>query len=374
MEDRFYDQSLFIKGECVLHDPRRILIIQMRQIGDVVVATPVIRVLRQRFPKAHIAFLVEEHCAPVLTLNPHLDEVLVYTREVRNSLSKQLVFLRDIRRMRFDLVLTFLNNLRTAVIALGSRAQDRVAFPSMMNVFYTTVVRKRKGYAALRRQQLLKALGIFSEDLKLEGFYSDDAQEKVREFLDRNKIRDDHLLMTFTVYSKKATHCWPFPNYTHLVRSLAGNGRRFVFLEGPGEHQFIDPIMRETKGLAVKAPPLTLEEVTALIDRADIHVGVCTGTRHIAVSQGTPSLTIIGGSSVSSWTHPSPWHKVIKKDLPCQPCGSDSCPHLQCLVDLSVEEVVSAVEEFITQLNLERAKPLSHPEEPPLGNIDNQSL
>ena len=354
-----YDPSILTKGEVIRANPRRILIIQMRQIGDVVVATPAVRLLRRKFPKAHIAFLVEEHCAPIVRLNPHLDEVLVYTKEIRKSLVRQIAFIRSVRLMEFDLVLTFLSNMRTALIAWGAGARTRVAFPSILNCFFTTVVKKIKGYAALRRQRLLKALGIFEEELALECHYSEEASRRVESFLRQSGIREGNFLITLSIYSRKTTHCWPFPKYAQLIKRLAGEGRRFVFTEGPGEKTIVDPVVRETAGLAIKAPPLDLDGLTALFHGADLHIGVCSGPRHIAASQGTPTLTILGGTSMGSWTHPSSRHRAVRKGLQCQPCGSGRCDHIRCLVDLTVEEVACVVEEFIEQLKMDKREGLS---------------
>lgn len=331
----------------------------MRQIGDVVVATPAVRLLRREFPEAHIAFLVEEHCAPVVRLNPHLDEVLVYTKEIRKSLIRQIAFVRSIRRMEFDVVLTFLNNMRTALIAWGSGARTRIAFPSILSCFFTTVVKKIKGYAALRRLRLLKALGIFEEELDLECHYSEDASKRVESFLRQKGVRERDFLITLSIYSRKPTHCWPFPKYARLIKQLAGEGRRFVFTVGPGEETIVDPIVRETTGLAIKAPLLDLDGLTALFHRADLHIGVCSGPRHIAASQGIPTLTILGGTSMGSWTHPSSRHRAVRKGIQCQPCGSGSCDHIRCLVNFTVEEVACVVEEFIEQLKTEKREGLS---------------
>ena len=55
----------------------RILLVRLRQIGDVVFTTPAIRGLRERFPNAHITYIVEPAAAPVVALNPHLNDVIV---------------------------------------------------------------------------------------------------------------------------------------------------------------------------------------------------------------------------------------------------------------------------------------------------------
>ncbi len=86
------------------NSPRRILIIQLRRIGDVIVTTPVIDALRARFPEARLEFLVEPAAAPVVAGYPGLDESLVFDK------SRYWYWLRDIRARRYDWVLDFMNN------------------------------------------------------------------------------------------------------------------------------------------------------------------------------------------------------------------------------------------------------------------------
>src|SRR6266850_6105885 len=63
-----------------IHQFHRILLVRLRQIGDVVFTTPAIHGLRRRFPAAHLAYLVEPPAAPVVLNNPHLDDVIVAPR------------------------------------------------------------------------------------------------------------------------------------------------------------------------------------------------------------------------------------------------------------------------------------------------------
>src|SRR5580765_8710296 len=84
--------------------PMRILLIRLRQIGDVVFTTPAVHALRRRFPGAHLAYIVEPASAPVIAGNPHLDEVIVAPRRggVRGLLD-DLALGRRLRAGRFDL-------------------------------------------------------------------------------------------------------------------------------------------------------------------------------------------------------------------------------------------------------------------------------
>ena len=104
----------------------RILVIQFRMIGDVLLSTPVVRALRQHYPESYIAFCTEPGPAGVLKGNPYIDEVLIHPRPA--TWRQEARFLRHIRRGRFDLVVDLMGNPRSAVLARISGAPHRLGF------------------------------------------------------------------------------------------------------------------------------------------------------------------------------------------------------------------------------------------------------
>src|SRR5437879_3813486 len=107
--------------------PDRILIIKLRYVGDVLLATPVLSRMRESFPKAHLAMLVNPGTDDVVRDHPALDEVLVLER---GNLARQWRFVRDLRRQRFDLVVDLTDADRSAVLSWLSRAPMRLGYNS----------------------------------------------------------------------------------------------------------------------------------------------------------------------------------------------------------------------------------------------------
>src|SRR5919108_4656389 len=90
------------------HQFSRILLVRLRQIGDVVFTTPAIHGLRRRFPRAHLAYVVEPAAAPVVLNNPHLDEVIVAPRAGRwRGVAGDVALVRRLRAGRYDLAIDF---------------------------------------------------------------------------------------------------------------------------------------------------------------------------------------------------------------------------------------------------------------------------
>src|SRR5262249_51488928 len=99
-----------------MDNPKKILLIQLKRAGDVILTTPAAALLKRRFPQARIDFLVEKPFAPLLEHNPAIDTVQIYDkRQVRSTL-------RRIRSERYDLLFDFQSSPRSAVVALASGA------------------------------------------------------------------------------------------------------------------------------------------------------------------------------------------------------------------------------------------------------------
>src|SRR5206468_8351874 len=86
----------------------RILLVRLRQIGDVVFTTPAVRALRQRFPDARITYIVEPAAAPIVERNPHITDVIVAPRKpALLQLAADLDLARRLKSARYDLAIDF---------------------------------------------------------------------------------------------------------------------------------------------------------------------------------------------------------------------------------------------------------------------------
>src|SRR5207247_6765555 len=142
--------------------PERILVIKLRYVGDVLLATPVLSRLRENFPKAQLEILVNPGTDDVVRDHPALDEVLVLER---GDLARQWRFVRELRRRRFDLVIDLTDGDRSAFLSWLSRAPVRLGYNSegrWRGVLYTQVVDADRFAMHTVRYHLkaLEALGL----------------------------------------------------------------------------------------------------------------------------------------------------------------------------------------------------------------------
>jgi len=330
----------------------RILVIQFRQIGDVLLSTPVLRALRQHYPQSYIAFLTEPSPGRVLQGNLCLDAVFIRPRHV--TWRQQWQLWRQIRRQRFDLVIDLIGNPRSALLTYLSGAKHRLAFARFpRSLLYTMLVRHHPvpdvpEYTVAKRLRLLEPLGIQATDLTLSLAYTQREQDAVATFLRAHSIAPDDLLICIDPTTPVLTRQWPGAHFSALADMLSERlGARVLLLWGPGEEAQVQAIAAAARSRPTLIPAWGLDTLAALLARADLFVGCNSAPLHIAVSQGIPTLTIMGATLSVNWIPPEPQHRAVLAGLPCQPCEKNYCGpplNIACLRTLTVETVFAAVQ------------------------------
>lgn len=313
------------------------LVIQLRQIGDVVLTTPIPHILKEERPGCRITFLTEKPSQQLLEGNPFLDAILLNDRKAKWHETLRLGL--RLRRLRFDAVLDFMANPRSALLTRLSGAPTRISYPAKgRGIAYTHRVPPGTGYAVEIKKRLLSPVGIESGRDRPEIFLSPEEAASGRQL--RGQLAGARRLITVDPSHRRATRRWPSDHYGALCRRLRdGWGAVPVVLWGPGEEDDADRVVASSEGAAVKAPATRLREMAALLAAADLHVGNCSAPRHLAVAVGTPTFTILGSTS-EGWTYPGSDHTQTSAGLECQPCNRNDCPReLVCLTELLPETV-----------------------------------
>ncbi|HRY30095.1 MAG TPA: glycosyltransferase family 9 protein [Elusimicrobiota bacterium] len=328
----------------------KILVIQLRRIGDVIVTLPVVSALRAQFPQARIDFLVEPAAAPVVRGFPGVDDALVF--EKRH-------FWRwawDIRRRGYDWVLDFMNNPRTAQIALLSGAPVRAGFeaPLWGRVYTHRLPRPSvPQYAVQSKFDLLRALGltpsvpalpeirVTEEDFSpVGGWWKEKSMDA---YAERVAVMPAH---------RRPIRRWPAHKFSELIRLLNGKKDRAVILfGGPGEEGYIAGLRAPFSERVFAAPVAGLRQAAALLSRCHVAVTNCSGLMHLAVAVGTPTLTVYGPTWPESWNPRVRPHRYVQTSgLRCIGCNRDECPYAhECLEWISAERVCGETESMLKE-------------------------
>ena len=345
----------------------RILLIRLRNIGDVLLMVPTIRAFRRAFPKAFIAALVNAGTEEMLTGNPLLDEVLVFDPRWKafpfgEHWKRELAFAGKVRKRHFDLAVNLTEGDRGDFLCLASGAPVKVGVYEKTKTLWWKkrvfdLLVKRADWKAPVVEQMLdtpRSLGLPAGDKRVEIFYSAADRERVDRLLAERGIGAEEAVVHLHPTSRWLFKCWRDEGFAAVIDRLEGSGRaRAVLTAGTDgrELQKIESILRLCRTRpASLAGKISLKELAALSARSLFFIGVDTAPMHIAAAVGTPVIALFGPSGEFNW---GPWgngHTVIKKDLECRPCGKDGCQgtkRSRCLEEISNEEVWAQVLRFL---------------------------
>jgi heptosyltransferase-3 len=356
--------------------PHRILAIQLRRIGDVLMCTPAVRALRETWPQSYIAFLVEQESADVLKLNPHLNELLILDRNRYRDPVYWMGVIRRLRKRRFDLTVDFLGNPRTSYLSLLSGARQRLGYrTARRRAFYNLAVKTDAAgkYSAAHKLEVLEALGIHSQDVRLDFFISQEARSFAREFFDRNRVDRKGMIISMSPTSRRRFRRWPAERFAELTDWLISEfGATVILVWGPGEKGVVE----QTANKAKRSPLICREtrsllELGAVLEGCDLHIGNDNGTKHMAVALGKPTLTVFGPEDPVSWTYPDPTrHKFVKAQVNCRDCHKvkNKCSSPTCLDEIQVKDVQETFRDLLTDLKRSGEKGLTRKIEYPAAD------
>ena len=335
--------------DSLLANVRKILVLQQRQIGDVLLATPAIELLKRRFPEAELHVFTEKKCIPMLLNNPHIARIWGIDKKELSTLFKEIAFYRQVAGQKFDLVVDFQQLPRCLWVVGLSRAPVRLSYtpPWYRRPFYTHWMDLPDAlYAAAKKASILHLLGVDWQGEKPRLYLAEAERQEGAAILAESGLSPGERLITLDPTHRRITRLWPGGHYAKLIDIChqAAPDLRFLPLYGPGEEEDIAALIDrvEHKQAVIQSPRmLSLREAAACMERAVLHLGNCSAPRHIATAVGTPTLTVLGSTDIY-WDYPSPDHRNIAFGAPCQPCGSNQCSKgLFCLYDLKPETVAA---------------------------------
>lgn len=334
----------------------RILVIKLKQPGDVLVSSPVLAACKEAWPRARVSYLVAKGTEEMIAHHPLLERL--YVAERRDATWKRtLALLKELRRGRFDLVLELSGGDRGAFCALMTGARERLGFAYGGRAFWHRFCFTRLITAPPLRMHLvehnlemLRALGAEPRQPRLQFFWPPEAEARVRELLATHSLEPGGFVVLHPGAGWRFK-CWTPHGYARVLDFLQEEKHLPVVLTGSQvgmEQELAAAILKECRSAPVNLMGrLTLKELGALISRARFFFGVDSAPMHLAAAVNTPAAALFGPSGDFNW---GPWgqsHLVIKQDWDCLPCGQDGCDGSKvsrCLAELTPEEVLARLE------------------------------
>jgi len=352
-------EPLQVKGNNQpLENPGAILLLQLGDIGDVVLSTPCIRALRTHFPKARLVMMVREKAAELLTDCPWIDEVIPVRKAqggILGEITGQFAFVRALRAHGFDLAFDLRTGTRGAILSRLSGACRRIGFFADNEAWW-----RNRLFTDLLDYNYTPDLHVKDHLLALLEAFGITVQNRIPELIVSHLrlIEADQLLAGIKIDSGPIVAVQPFSlwqykelgreKYGTLIRWLVTKYRATVLITGgSAEYARAEEIKGDCNdGCYNLAGKTSLALYAALLKRCHLFIGVDSAGLHIAASVGTPTVSIFGPSSPVSWAPQGKGHRVVCKDFPCVPCrqkGCDGSGKSRCLDELTVEEILPMI-------------------------------
>jgi len=340
---------------------KRIIIVRMDRIGDVVLSSPAIKAVRDAYPDSHIAVLVRPYAREAVDGNPCVNEVITYDKSGKEkSLSGKIRFISRLKNKKFDLAIILHPNNSSHIIAFLAGIPVRLGYDKKSGIFLTKKIPHTKQYG-LKHEidyvlDLLRYIGIESSDKDLHMPVNKASEERVRGLFDKNGIAQNGPVITVHPAASCRSKRWAAERFAKVSDLLAEKfGARIVIISGPGD----DKMMGDKVAVLMKSGALNLagktsiSDIASILRRSKLLITNDSGPVHISCAVGTPVISIFGrkdrGLSPKRWGPVGKRDVALHKDAGCEICLAHNCKlGFKCLDMISVEDVLSAAERILS--------------------------
>ena len=336
-----------------------ILIVKLSAIGDVIHTLPALNAIRKQYPDAHITWLVEEAAHSLIKGHEALDRILVskrkhwikglWSKSCLNNIKEAFCFIKELRDTRYDLIFDFQALLKSGVLIWLAKGKRKIGFnKGMEHMEHSYIFLNERippvdmdNHALLRSMMLLDAIGIPADEIEYNLPLFEQNYSKANDLLTQHDVKEYKLLIAINPVAKWETKLWSNEKFAKLADMLVEQyDAKIVFTGGDKDRSLIADVVSGMQGRSFNlAGETSLKMLAALYEKSDLLVSTDTGPMHIAAAVGTPVVALFGPTA--------PWrtgpfghgHQIVRAGLECSPCFKRQCKTMECMKQLSVEQV-----------------------------------
>jgi ADP-heptose:LPS heptosyltransferase len=346
----------------------RILILRLRSIGDIILLTPTLRLLKEWRPDLRISVMVESRFRDLLQGNPAVEEILSPGEGsgVRNLLSR-LAVIRELRSRGFSLCVNLHGGPTSRLFTRWSAARLRAGFAhyrgaSLYNILVPdarTILNQPSLHTAEHQAAAFFYLGLPRKEIPRAQIFSARAQAEwwaaKRASLGIDAGQPYAIVHPTALYKTKE---WAPEGFAQLGEYLKRKARLApIYSCGPGESPVLDAVEKSSGVPLRRLEGVSLGQFAAALAGARLFVGNDSGPAHMAAALARPVVVIFGSSSSPIW---GPWPRrgsnpgarVVQNPFDCNPCPGDRCYQFarpKCILSVTFDQVRDAVEEVLAQ-------------------------
>ena len=338
----------------IASEPKRVLIIRLSAIGDVVFASPLVAACKKKYPEAEIDWLAEGVVRPLLNELPGLNKVILWPRQEWQDLWREkrlfallsavATFRRKLRDRNYDLVIDAQGLVKSAFLAWLTGSRQRIGFKSKEpNGMFLTERYEKSITPRISSEYLALADTLGWDTSNFEMVLGLSASDDSR----ATGIAPEGAYVVIAPFTTRPQKHWTQAHWRALIGRLADAGHRVACLGGPGDREeavtLLDglPIMNW-----VGSYPLGVS--ASLVKQAAGVIGVDTGLTHMGIAADIPTVALFGSTCPYLETGRDNV-RVIYHGLECAPCKrSPTCAgRFDCMVGITADEALSAFNELV---------------------------
>ena len=341
---------------------KNILINALVNLGDVVLTTAALDLIKKNFPDTKITMLVKKIVKDAVIDNPVVDDVIAFEYNARkNSLGKMYDVVREIRRRNFDLAISFDRKLRPAFITFAAGIPRRVcptkifeSKKSRVPLLYTDIV--EMDYDLFSKPQAENFQEIVRRFFKIEGHGTPQFPQKFSPNVEKllGPIPPNKIKIALCVKGTFPLKTYPKEYFAEVVNSLRQMYNAAFFIIGaPNDRNYADEVIAEIGGDVLNfCGETSLPDLAEIFRRTDLFITVDTGAMHIAATTGVQTVAFFGCSPIIRYSPINKNSVVLSSREPCCPCSvrekeCPSYPKPNCLYNVKPSEIVDAAVKFL---------------------------
>jgi len=330
---------------------KKILLIRYSAIGDVVLATSIIELLRRNYSQSHLSMLLTPITAPIVEKNPFLDRIIVYDRNKRFSYLKCAGLLRQ---EKFDLIVSLQG--KAGLLAFLTRAKYRVGFHQSLRYRYFYNLRPKKWYpekhALYRYLNMVELLNLKGEIPEPKIYLTKEEESAAEKVLREKGVSKEDFLVGFNPVSAHPAKEWPLKYYIQLGKELIERYNTKIIIFGKGDKRSsaicyqLEIALAKPENVLSLAGKTELRRLAALAKCCQLFITGDTGPMHIAAAVGTKVLTFFGSTDPKRCGPTGKEHIILEdRNLTCLHCYERECKKMDCMKNISPEKVLEKIDE-----------------------------
>lgn len=319
---------------------KKIVVMHRASIGDMLLATPVYREIKNTYPHAQLVLVTSYAGKELMQGNPYIDHMMAY--------EKGDSWLRIVKAIwRADAAIILDHHYRNALFAFLAMIPKRIGRgKDFVNVHVEPREQTKPIYEPMNHLRLAEFVGVYGKDTSLEPLCPSEQERKhVRNILRENLVESGKLVL-MAPYSLDSLKDWEPAKYRETAERLQEKGCAVAIIGGKENRQRAE---QDFPGIVNLVGLTNLRETYGLISESDLLLCGCTSVLHICATTATHAVAIYGPSSPASWA-PRKNCTVVSREFPCSPCHNikfPPCNDNQCIKSISVDEVWEQVARLI---------------------------